>query len=275
MVAAELHRARRVAATTRLASASRSKQNANHGIHQGRPRRSTCASSGSNAQLSLRQLADAAGVSNPYLSQIERGCASRARRCCSSRQGAADLRRGAVRAGRHPRRARERPGDSWPRSSPTRLNERQKQVLLDIYESFRAENARSVAKADEITGAERPAGKQPVRQRAAKKAAAKTAKKAAAKATKSAKSAGRTSTPTASHDANLRARHRQPDHEHPTDEERLMSVMTDLREERHEEHPGLRGGRCHRPGREGARGAGPRDQGPSRTGAACRQGAHE
>jgi len=26
-----------------------------------------------NAQLSLRQLADAAGVSNPYLSQIERG----------------------------------------------------------------------------------------------------------------------------------------------------------------------------------------------------------
>lgn len=53
-----------------------------------------------NAQLSLRQLADAAGVSNPYLSQIERGlrkpsaevlqqvakrCGSPPRRCTSAR----------------------------------------------------------------------------------------------------------------------------------------------------------------------------------------------
>jgi hypothetical protein len=82
------------------------------------------------------------------------------------------------------------------------LTERQKSVLLDIYESFRAENARSAAEAEQITGAANPSGKPPVRQRAAKKASAtktKTAKKSAAKATRSTakKAAGRTSSSTA------------------------------------------------------------------------------
>lgn len=30
-----------------------------------------------NAQVSVRQLAERSGVSNPYLSQVERGCANR------------------------------------------------------------------------------------------------------------------------------------------------------------------------------------------------------
>ena len=35
------------------------------------------------ARMSVRRLAELAGVSNPYLSQIERGCASRRPRSCS------------------------------------------------------------------------------------------------------------------------------------------------------------------------------------------------
>ena len=56
------------------------------------------------AKISLRQLAEQAGVSNPYLSQIERGLRKPSRRHpAADREGAADLRRAALRAGRHPR----------------------------------------------------------------------------------------------------------------------------------------------------------------------------
>src|SRR6516165_10026488 len=56
------------------------------------------------AKFSLRQLAQAAGVSNPYLSQIERGL----------RKPSADILQ--------------------------QIAERQKQVLIEIYESFRRES---------------------------------------------------------------------------------------------------------------------------------------
>ncbi|MGW0995066.1 helix-turn-helix domain-containing protein [Streptomyces sp. NPDC002523] len=100
-----------------------------------------------NAQLSLRQLADAAGVSNPYLSQIERGLRKPSAEVLQ--QVAKALRISAetlyVRAGILDA---ERDGEDRVREGATRavvladpsLNERQKQVLLQIYESFRKEN---------------------------------------------------------------------------------------------------------------------------------------
>ena len=94
------------------------------------------------AKISLRQLAQAAGVSNPYLSQIERGL----RRPSAEilQQIARGLRISAealyVQAGI----LEDRPPDSGVRSSVLAdpgLTERQKQILLEIYESFRTETA--------------------------------------------------------------------------------------------------------------------------------------
>ncbi|GAA2847498.1 helix-turn-helix transcriptional regulator [Pseudonocardia halophobica] len=92
------------------------------------------------AQVSLRQLARTAGVSNPYLSQIERGL----RRPSAEilQQIAKGLRISAealyVKAGI----LEERPASVVTDAvlSDASLTERQKQVLLDIYQSFRREN---------------------------------------------------------------------------------------------------------------------------------------
>ncbi|HEY5990277.1 MAG TPA: helix-turn-helix domain-containing protein [Streptosporangiaceae bacterium] len=92
------------------------------------------------AKISLRQLASAAGVSNPYLSQIERGL----RRPSAEilQQIAKGLRISAealyVQAGI----LEDREPDSGVRAAVLAapdLTERQKQVLLEIYESFRQE----------------------------------------------------------------------------------------------------------------------------------------
>jgi transcriptional regulator with XRE-family HTH domain len=93
-------------------------------------------------QVSLRQLARLAGVSNPYLSQIERGLRKPSAEILQ--QIAKGLRISAeqlyVRAGFLEYREGNQElvaailGDE-------ELTERQKQVLLDIYESFRRENA--------------------------------------------------------------------------------------------------------------------------------------
>ncbi len=97
------------------------------------------------AKISLRQLSAAAGVSNPYLSQIERGL----RRPSAEilQQIAKGLRISAealyVQAGI----LEDRPADSGVRAAvlaAPELNERQKQVLLEIYESFRREAAEQV-----------------------------------------------------------------------------------------------------------------------------------
>jgi transcriptional regulator with XRE-family HTH domain len=112
------------------------------------------------AQLSLRQLADAAGVSNPYLSQIERGLRKPSAEVLQ--QVAKALRISAetlyVRAGILDA---ERDGEDRLREGATRaviladptLNERQKQVLLQIYESFRKENGFGGGAADGTTEA--------------------------------------------------------------------------------------------------------------------------
>jgi len=92
------------------------------------------------AKISLRQLAEQAGVSNPYLSQIERGLRKPSAEILQ--QIARGLRISAealyVQAGI----LEDRPGDSGVRAAlltDPQLTERQKQVLIEIYESFRKE----------------------------------------------------------------------------------------------------------------------------------------
>jgi len=93
------------------------------------------------AKISLRQLAEQAGVSNPYLSQIERGLRKPSAEILQ--QIAKGLRISAealyVQAGI----LEDRPGDSGVRAAlltDPQLTERQKQVLVEIYESFRRES---------------------------------------------------------------------------------------------------------------------------------------
>ena len=94
------------------------------------------------AKLSLRQLAEQAGVSNPYLSQIERGL----RRPSAEvlQQLAKALRISAetlyVRAGILDPDEGEARSVELAVLADTGLTERQKQSLLDVYASFRAAN---------------------------------------------------------------------------------------------------------------------------------------
>ncbi|MFB6720343.1 helix-turn-helix domain-containing protein [Kribbella sp. NPDC056345] len=106
-----------------------------------------------HAQLSLRQLSDLAGVSNPYLSQIERGL----------RKPSADVLQQLAKALRISAetlyvRAGILDPDENPDGRPAAgvvdavlldpaLNERQKRVLLDVYASFVRENAEEPAAA--------------------------------------------------------------------------------------------------------------------------------
>lgn len=92
------------------------------------------------AQVSLRQLALLAGVSNPYLSQIERGLRNPSAEVLS--QIAKGLRVSSealyVRAGYLEQRPYSPVRDAL--LADVLITERQKQVLLEIYESFCREN---------------------------------------------------------------------------------------------------------------------------------------
>lgn len=95
------------------------------------------------ARLSLRQLAEQSGVSNPYLSQIERGLRKPSAEVLQ--QLAKALR---VSAEQLYVRAGMLDPDDHPTTSvevavlaDTAINERQKRVLIDVYNSFAAENA--------------------------------------------------------------------------------------------------------------------------------------
>jgi len=92
------------------------------------------------AELSLRQLAEQAGVSNPYLSQIERGL----------RRPSAEVLQALAKALRisaeqvYVQAGILNPDDDQVRSvelailGDPGLSERQKQALLEVYEAFRA-----------------------------------------------------------------------------------------------------------------------------------------
>jgi transcriptional regulator with XRE-family HTH domain len=95
-----------------------------------------------DSNVSLRQLAKLAGVSNPYLSQIERGL----------RKPSAEILQQIAKALRISAEAlyiqagilEQRDGNGIVADAvhaDEGLNERQKQVLLEIYDSFRKENA--------------------------------------------------------------------------------------------------------------------------------------
>jgi len=94
-----------------------------------------------SAKISLRQLSKLAGVSNPYLSQIERGVRKPSAEILQ--QIAKGLRISAealyVQAGILDLPTGGPVGDAI--RADAELTERQKQVLLDVYESFRRENA--------------------------------------------------------------------------------------------------------------------------------------
>ena len=106
------------------------------------------------AQLSLRQLAEQAGVSNPYLSQIERGL----RRPSAEvlQQLAKALRISAEQV--YVQAGILNPDDDQVRSvelailGDPALSERQKQALLEVYQSFRAVAESSTPRTDEPTG---------------------------------------------------------------------------------------------------------------------------
>ncbi|WP_328589217.1 helix-turn-helix domain-containing protein [Actinomadura logoneensis] len=102
------------------------------------------------AKISLRQLADVSGISNPYLSQIERGLRKPSAEILQ--QIAKGLRISAealyVQAGILEAREAESDVQAAVRADLV-LTERQKQVLLDIYDSFRKENAATEQQATE------------------------------------------------------------------------------------------------------------------------------
>jgi transcriptional regulator with XRE-family HTH domain len=97
-----------------------------------------------SARLTLRQLAEQTGVSNPYLSQIERGLrrpsAEVLQQLAKGLRVSAEtlyLRAGILDPDEHQARSVE-----LAVLADARLTERQKRVLLDIYESFQHENGR-------------------------------------------------------------------------------------------------------------------------------------
>jgi len=103
------------------------------------------------AKISLRQLAQSAGISNPYLSQIERGL----------RRPSADILQQIAKGLRISAEAlyvqagflEDRPPGSIVREAvltDPELSERQKQMLIEVYESFRKETALARAEAAEI-----------------------------------------------------------------------------------------------------------------------------
>ena len=149
-----------------------------------------------NSQISLRQLARLAGVSNPYLSQIERGL----------RKPSAEILQQIAKALRISAEAlyvqagilEERDGDSDVPAAilgDTTITERQKAVLLEIYDSFRKENDAVAASAEpdesvtpakpapaqQPTAAKTAASKPGTSSTAAKKPARRTTKPAVAK----------------------------------------------------------------------------------------------
>ena len=98
------------------------------------------------ARISLRQLAQNAGISNPYLSQIERGL----------RRPSADILQQIAKGLRISAEAlyvqagflEDRPPGSMVREAvmtDPELTQRQRQMLIEIYESFRKETAAAAA----------------------------------------------------------------------------------------------------------------------------------
>lgn len=137
-----------------------------------------------SAELSLRQLAEQSGISNPYLSQIERGLRRPSAEVLQQLSKA--LRVSAetlyVRAGiLDPRDHATTTVEMVVLADPS-ITERQKRVLIDVYASFVKENAEAVTQPDVAesgateSGADdsEPSAPSPRRTAAPRKAAART-----------------------------------------------------------------------------------------------------
>jgi transcriptional regulator with XRE-family HTH domain len=161
-----------------------------------------------NARLSLRKLSNMAGVSNPYLSQIERGM----------RRPSAEILQAIAKALRISAETlyvkagilEERDDSTDPVTSLLRdltISDKQKQVLIEIYQSFRHENelqgggtsapavtARKVAALREgkVAAPKRPARAKPKAQ-SKPKAKAKTQGRAGARKARSKKTTRKSS----------------------------------------------------------------------------------
>ena len=107
------------------------------------------------AKISIRQLAQTAGVSNPYLSQVERGL----------RRPSADILQQIAKGLRISAEALyvqagildDKPGETTVTDAimaDTEITERQKQMLIDIYESFRKEVRADEARAAALDSGE-------------------------------------------------------------------------------------------------------------------------
>jgi transcriptional regulator with XRE-family HTH domain len=93
------------------------------------------------AKISLRQLAATAGVSNPYLSQIERGLRKPSAEILNQIAKGLQISSQALYVQAGLIEAREPDSDVLTAIRADHLiTERQRQVLIDIYESFRKEN---------------------------------------------------------------------------------------------------------------------------------------
>jgi transcriptional regulator with XRE-family HTH domain len=111
------------------------------------------------AKISMRQLAQAAGVSNPYLSQVERGL--RKPSADILQQIAKGLRTSAEAIYLQAGILEDKPEETsvtYAIKADKAITERQKQMLIDIYESFRKEvSANAEALADDLGDTAAPA----------------------------------------------------------------------------------------------------------------------
>jgi transcriptional regulator with XRE-family HTH domain len=120
-----------------------------------------------SAQLSLRQLSAVAGISNPYLSQIERGLKKPSAEILQALAKALRISAESlyVRAGfleEHTDRAGAPDLDvTTAILAEPRLNDRQRAVLLDVYESFLAEAPPKKAPKVSRPSSSRPASSRP------------------------------------------------------------------------------------------------------------------
>src|ERR1035438_7711104 len=99
-----------------------------------------------SAQLSLRQLSEVAGISNPYISQIERGLKKPSAEILQALAKALYGRAGILEERTDLGRDRDFDVTDAVLADP-KLNDRQRAVLLDVYESFLGEPAASKAPA--------------------------------------------------------------------------------------------------------------------------------
>jgi transcriptional regulator with XRE-family HTH domain len=96
-----------------------------------------------NARISLRQLAEQAGVSNPYLSQIERGLRKPSAEVLAQLAHALRVSTPAMYLKAGLLDAQDNAGVLAAIATDPELTVPQKQSLTQIYETFRRENARS------------------------------------------------------------------------------------------------------------------------------------